>query len=154
MIDILDEKQRLALYYKIKGAAITVEKNLGPYMVEKYYEKALIIELKSLGLTVNSQVAVPTFYKGEPLELELCADLIVENELIIELKATPRMEKSHIRQLLTYMKLMQKHYGLIINFGVSFLSKYGMKAMVLSDFDEVVNTNSDYEDKIGLAALS
>ena len=99
-------------------------------------------------------MAVPTFYKGEPLELELCADLIVENELIIELKATPRMEKSHIRQLLTYMKLMQKHYGLIINFGVSFLSKYGMKAMVLSDFDEVVNTNSDYEDKIGLAALS
>ena len=64
MINLSDEKQRLALFYKIRGAAITVEKNLGPYMIEKYYEKALIMELKSLGLSVESQVAIPTFYKG------------------------------------------------------------------------------------------
>ena len=154
MINLSDEKQRLALFYKIRGAAITVEKNLGPYMIEKYYEKALIMELKSLGLSVESQVAIPTFYKGQPLELELYADLLVENELIVELKASPRVEKSHMRQLLTYMRLMQKHYGLIINFGVSFISKYGIKAMVLSNFDDVINTNSDFDDKIGLVAFT
>ncbi|MBO4813810.1 MAG: GxxExxY protein [Muribaculaceae bacterium] len=154
MIDLADEKQRLALFYRIRGAAITVEKNLGPYMVEKYYEKALIMELKSLGLSVESQVAIPTFYKGEPLELDLFADLLIENELVVELKATHSMEKSHMRQLLTYMKLMRKHYGLIINFGISFISKYGMKAMVLSNFDDVVKTDSDFEDKIGLVAFS
>ena len=114
MINLSDEKQRLALFYKIRGAAITVEKNLGPYMIEKYYEKALIMELK----------------------------------------ASPRVEKPHMRQLLTYMRLMQKHYGLIINFGVSFISKYGMKAMVLSNFDDVINANSDFDDKIGLVAFT
>ena len=154
MINLSDEKQRLALFYKIRGAAITVEKNLGPYMIEKYYEKALIMELKSLGLSVESQVAIPTFYKGQSLGLELYADLLIENELIVDLKASPRVEKPHMRQLLTYMRLMQKHYGLIINFGVSFISKYGMKAMVLSNFDDVINANSDFDDKIGLVAFT
>lgn len=154
MIDITDEKQRLALYYKIRGAAINVEKQLGPYMVEKFYEKALMFELKSLGLSVESQVIIPTYYKGQPLGLDLQADLVVESDLIVELKATPRMEKSHMRQLLTYMKLMRKHYGLIINFGVSYISKYGMKAMLLSDFEEVANTEGDFDDNIGTIAFS
>ena len=154
MIDITDKKARLDLYYKIRGAAITVEKHLGPYLVEKYYEKALMFELKSMGLCVENQTPIPTFYKGQALDLNLFADLLVENEIIIELKATPRIEKSHIRQLLTYMKLMRKHYGLILNFGVSYIAKYGMKAFVLSDFDEIVNTNSNIEDEIGLIAFS
>lgn len=154
MIDINDDKQRLALFYKIRGAAINVERNLGPYLVEKYYEKALLLELKSLGISVESQVTIPTFYKGQSLGLDLIADLVIEDSLIIELKATQRMEKSYIRQLLTYMKLMRIHYGLIINFGVSFISKYGMKALVLSDFDEVPNSESVFDDKIGLVAFS
>ncbi|MBO4813889.1 MAG: GxxExxY protein [Muribaculaceae bacterium] len=154
MIDITDEKQRLALYYKIRGAAINVEKQLGPYMVEKFYEKALMFELNSLGLSVENQVLIPTFYKGHPLDLHLYADLVIESDLIVELKATPRMEKSHIRQLLTYMKLMRKHYGLIINFGVSYISKYGMKAMLLTDFDVIANTEGDFDDKIGSIAFS
>ena len=154
MIDLSDEKQRLALYYMVRGAAITVEKNLGPYLVEKYYEKALMFELRSMGLSVENQVAMPTFYKGQPLDLELYADLIIEKELVVELKATQRMEKSHMRQLLTYMKLMRKHYGIIINFGVSYISKYGMKAMVLSDFDAIPNANTNFDDEIGLVAFS
>ena len=153
MIDISNEATRLALYYKLRGAAINVQKNLGPFMVEKYYEKAMMIELTSMGIKAENQVAIPTFYKGQPLDLELFADIVVEDEIIIELKATPRMEKSHIRQLLTYMKLMQKHYGLIVNFGISYMSQYGMKAFVLSNFDEVANSKGDFEDRVGSAVF-
>ena len=152
MIDISNEATRLDLYYKLRSAAITVQKHLGPFMVEKYYENAMMIELASMGIKAENQIKIPTFYKGQPLNLELLADIIVENEIIIEL--TPRMEKSHIRQLLTYMKLMRKHYGLILNFGVSYMSQYGMKALVLSDFDEVVNTKGDFEDRVGTAVFS
>ncbi len=114
----------------------------------------MMIELAALGINANNQVKIPTFYKGQPLDLELQAVIVVENEIIIELKATPRMEKSHIRQLLTYMKLMRKHYGLILNFGISYMSQYGMKAFVLSDFDEVVNSKGDFEDRVGVAVFT
>ena len=154
MTGFIDDKERLALYYKIREAAITVEKQLGPYLIEKFYEKALIVELKSREINVKNQVEIPTFYKGQPLALNLIADLVVEDKIIIELKATPRMEKSHIRQILTYMKLMRKHYGLIINFGVSYITKYGIKSCVLTDFEEVVNSNINMEDNVGLVAFS
>ena len=154
MTGFIDDKERLALYYKIRDAAITVEKQLGPYLIEKFYEKALIVELKSRGINVESQVEIPTFYKGQPLTLNLIADLVVEDKIIIELKATPRIEKSHIRQILTYMKLMRKHYGLIINFGVSYITKYGIKSCILTDFEEIVNSNINMEDNVGLVAFS
>ena len=154
MTGFIDDKERLALYYKIREAAITVEKQLGPYLIEKFYEKALIVELKSRGINVESQVEIPTFYKGQPLALKLIADLVVEDKIIIELKATPRIEKSHIRQILTYMKLMRKHYGLIINFGVSYITKYGIKSCILADFEEIVNSNINMEDNVGLVAFS
>ena len=154
MTGFIDDKERLALYYKIREAAITVEKQLGPYLIEKFYEKALIVELKSRGINVESQVEIPTFYKGQPLTLNLIADLVVEDKIIIELKATPRIEKSHIRQILTYMKLMRKHYGLIINFGVSYITKYGIKSCIFTDFEEVVNSNINMEDNVGLVAFS
>ena len=154
MTGFIDDKERLALYYKIREAAITVEKQLGPYLIEKFYEKALIVELKSREINVKNQVEIPTFYKGQPLSLNLIADLVVEDKIIIELKATPRIEKSHIRQILTYMKLMRKHYGLIINFGVSYITKYGIKSCILTDFEEVVNSNINMEDNVGLVAFS
>lgn len=125
-MDLSNDNVRLALYYKLRGAAITVQKQLGPYLVEKYYERSLIIELRSMGVNVGNQVEIPTFYKGQPLDLNLYADIVVENEVIIEMKATPRIEKSHVRQILIYMKLMRKHYGLIMNFGVPYMTRDGI----------------------------
>ncbi len=154
IMDFSDDKVRLALYYKLRDAAITVQRQLGPYLVEKYYEKALMVELKSMGIHVENQVEIPTFYKGVNLDLNLFADILVENEIIIELKSTPRIENSHIRQILTYMKLMRKHYGLIMNFGVSYMTQYGIKSFILSDFDEIVNSKSNIEDKTGFIALT
>lgn len=154
IMDFSDDKVRLALYYKLRDAAITVQRQLGPYLVEKYYEKALMVELKSMGIHVENQVEIPTFYKGVNLDLNLFADILVENEIIIELKSTPRIENSHIRQILTYMKLMHKHYGLIMNFGVSYMTQYGIKSFILSDFDEIVNSKSNIEDKTGFIALT
>lgn len=153
-MDLSNDNVRLALYYKLRGAAITVQKHLGPYLVEKYYERSLIIELRSMGINVENQVEIPTFYKGQPLDLNLYADILVENEVIIEMKATPRIEKSHVRQILTYMKLMRKHYGLIMNFGVSYMTRDGIKSFRISDFNEIVNSNSNIEDNIGLIAFS
>ena len=153
-MDLSNDNVRLALYYKLRGAAITVQKQLGPYLVEKYYERSLIIELRSMGVNVGNQVEIPTFYKGQPLDLNLYADIVVENEVIIEMKATPRIEKSHVRQILTYMKLMRKHYGLIMNFGVPNMTRDGIKSFRISDFNEIVNSNSNIEDNIGLIAFS
>lgn len=113
-----------------------------------------MVELKSMGIHVENQVEIPTFYKGVNLDLNLFADILVENEIIIELKSTPRIENSHIRQILTYMKLMHKHYGLIMNFGVSYMTQYGIKSFILSDFDEIVNSKSNIEDKTGFIALT
>ncbi len=153
-MDLSNDNVRLSLYYKLREAAITVQRQLGPYLVEKYYEKALMLELRSMGINAESQVEIPTFYKGHPLDLNLYADIVVENEIIIELKATPRIEKSHIRQILTYMKLMRKHYGLIMDFGVSYMTRYGIKSFIMCDFNEIVNSNSNIGDNIGLVAFS
>ena len=153
-MDLSNDNVRLSLYYKLREAAITVQRQLGPYLVEKYYEKALMLELRSMGIKAESQVEIPTFYKGHPLDLNLYADIVVENEIIIELKATPRIEKSHIRQILTYMKLMRKHYGLIMDFGVSYMTRYGIKSFIMCDFNEIVNSNSNIGDNIGLVAFS
>ena len=103
---------------------------------------------------MGNQVEIPTFYKGQPLDLNLYADIVVENEVIIEMKATPRIEKSHVRQILTYMKLMRKHYGLIMNFCVPYMTRDGIKSFRISDFNEIVNSNSNIEDNIGLIAFS
>ena len=150
MHGLIDEKERLAIFYKIRGAAITVEQNLGPFLIEKYYELAFAQELKALGFDVKQQVAIPTFYKGNPLGLELVADLIIDDDIIIELKATKKMETSYVRQLLSYMRLMRIHHGLIINFGISYISRYGIKPFILTDFDTNMNVKTDFNDKFGV----
>lgn len=150
---LIEEKERLDLFYKIRGAAITVEKNLGPYLIERYYELAFIHELKMLGFDVKHQVSIPTFYKGNALGLELVADLIINDDIIIELKATNKMEKSYVRQLLTYMRLTRMHHGLIVNFGISYISKYGIRAFILTDFDADMNLQADFNDKIGVESF-
>ena len=65
-MDLSNDNVRLSLYYKLREAAITVQRQLGPYLVEKYYEKALMLELRSMGINAESQVEIPTFYKGTP----------------------------------------------------------------------------------------
>jgi GxxExxY protein len=102
--------------YEVRGAIYDVYKELGPGLVESVYEEALIFEIRQRGLNVERQVKVPVVYKGNVLETDLRLDLIVEDKVIVELKSVEEMKKVFAKQLLTYLRLMNKKVGLLVNF--------------------------------------
>ena len=102
--------------YEIRGAIYDVYKELGPGLLESVYEEALTFELEQRGLKVERQVQVPITYKGNVLKTDLRLDLIVEDEVIVELKSVEEMKKVFSKQLLTYLRLMDKKIGLLVNF--------------------------------------
>ena len=102
----------------IIGAAIEVHKFLGPGLLESVYEICLIEELEQRGLTVQQQVHLPLYYKGQLTNKFFVIDLLIENEVILELKAVDRLLPVHEHQLMTYLKLTQMNLGLLINFNV------------------------------------
>ena len=111
-------KAKDPLSYKIIGCAMEVYNTLGPGLLEVAYEKALIHELELNGLSVASQVPVEMNYKGVNLGEGLRLDLLVEDSIIIELKSVEELKPVYYKQLLTYLKLMDKRIGLLINFNV------------------------------------
>ena len=105
-----------SLSYKIIGSAIEVHKNSGPGLLESVYHTCLVDELEMRGLKVQSQVSIPVLYKGKDLGGQLRLDLLIENLIIVELKAVEEMIPLYQAQLLTYLKLTSKPKGLLINF--------------------------------------
>ena len=103
--------------YQIRGAVFDVYNALGPGLLESVYEEALFFELEQRGLKVERQKLVPINYKGNVLKTELRLDLLVENQIIIELKSVEEMKPVFYKQTRTYLKLMNKHLGLLVNFG-------------------------------------
>ena len=114
---------------KIIGCAIEVHRNIGPGLLESIYEKALCYELESIGVLYKSQVLVPVTYKKTCMG-EFRLDLIVEDQVIVELKAVERNDAVFKAQLMSYMKLTDKKLGLLINFNVPLL-KDGVTRIVL-----------------------
>ena len=110
-------------------SAMNVHKRLGPGLLESVYEKVLAHELKKNGIEVQSQVSVPITYDDIVFEDAFRADLIVENKVIIELKSVENILPVHKKQLLTYLRLMDKRLGLLINFGCTLL-KDGVSRVV------------------------
>jgi GxxExxY protein len=106
---------------EIISAAIEVHKQMGPGLLESVYEQCLLYELEERGLAVKSQVYLPLIYKGHQLKKEFVIDLIVENEIVVELKACEEVVPVHEVQLLTYLRLANKKLGLLINFNVPLL---------------------------------
>ena len=102
--------------YEVRGAIYDVYKELGPGLLESVYEEALIFEIRQRGLNVERQVKVPVVYRGNVLETDLRLDLIVEDKVIVELKSVEEMKKVFAKQLLTYLRLMNKKVGLLVNF--------------------------------------
>ncbi len=102
--------------YEIRGAIYDVYKALGPGLLESVYEEALVFELEQRGLTVERQKHVPIVYKGNVLNTELRLDLFVEDSVIVEIKSVEEMKKVFAKQLLTYLRLMDKRVGLLVNF--------------------------------------
>jgi len=102
--------------YKIVGCAIEVHKQLGPGLLESVYETCTIEEIKGSGMSVQSQLYVPILYKNKELGSSLKLDLVVEDLVIVELKAVETMIPLYKAQLLSYLKLTGKPKGLLINF--------------------------------------
>ena len=112
------------------GAAIEVHRALGPGLLESAYEECLCRELTLQGVSFDRQCPLPIEYKGLRLDCGYRLDLLVENEVVVEIKAVENVLPIHEAQLLTYLKLGNWKVGLLINFNVPVL-KQGIKRMVL-----------------------
>lgn len=116
------EKQRLdALTEAIIGAAIEVHRSLGPGLLESAYLATLLHELSLKGLRCRTEVPVPVVYKGVKLECGYRMDLLVEDEVVVELKAVEQLLPVHQAQVITYLKLAGKAVGLLLNFNAVLL---------------------------------
>jgi len=114
---------------QIFQAPLEVHKTLGPGLLESVYEFALLKEFQLRDIFVQYQVQVPLIYKGHQTNKEFYIDILLENEIVIEVKAVDLIHPVHQAQLLSYMKLADKRMGFLINFNVVLL-KEGFKRMV------------------------
>jgi GxxExxY protein len=115
---------------RVIGCAIEVHRELGPGLLESTYEQCLARELAIENIPFQIQVPLPVCYKGINLDCGYRIDLLIEKQLIIEIKAIAAILQIHEAQILTYMKLAKISVGLIINFNVELL-KEGIKRFVL-----------------------
>lgn len=114
---------------QIVDAAYRVHTTLGPGLLESVYETALAYELEKRGLHITRQQAIPVVYEAVRIHTGFHADLVVEDKVIVEIKALETIAPVHKRQLLTYLKLADKRLGLLINFNVA-LIKDGITRIV------------------------
>jgi GxxExxY protein len=113
----------------VVDAAMRVHSRLGPGLLEQPYKKCLEHELVSRGLTVNTEVYLPVLYDSVLIDIGYRLDLLVNSEVIVEIKAVQAVSPVHRAQMLTYLKLARKHVGLLINFNVVHL-KEGIERFV------------------------
>ena len=115
---------------QVINAAITVHRELGPGLLESVYQSCLLMELQCQGARVEAELALPVRYRGQIVHNEgLRLDLLVENEIIVELKSVEKIKPIHFKQLLTYLRLTGKSLGLLINFNETLL-KDGIRRVV------------------------
>lgn len=106
---------------KIIGAAMKVHSALGPGLLESAYQACLLYEISEQGLSVSSEVILPVVYEGTKIEAGYRIDLLVEEQIVVELKSVDKTLPIHEAQLLTYLKLSGCKVGLLINFNVQHL---------------------------------
>ena len=127
---MITQKYLDELTYKIIGSAIEVHRELGPGLLENIYEKCLKHLLKEQGIYVTAQQRVPLHFHGLYLDCDLRYDLLVENLIIVEIKSVEFILPIHEAQLLTYLKLMERPKGLLLNFNCTNIFKEGQKTLV------------------------
>jgi GxxExxY protein len=118
-----------AVAQQIVDAAFRVHTRLGPGLLESVYEAALAYELEKRGLSITRQQGIPAVYEEVRIHTGFFADLVVEDQVIVEIKAVETVAPVHKKQLLTYLKLADKRLGLLINFNVV-LIKNGITRIV------------------------
>lgn len=127
-MDITDDINELS--NEIIGLAIKVHRALGPGLLESSYQECLCYELATAGYLVEKEKALPLVYEDVKLDIGYRIDMLVDNKIIIEVKAVEAITDVHIAQVLTYLKLSGNRLGLLINFNVKLL-KDGIKRLVL-----------------------
>jgi GxxExxY protein len=119
-----------ALTRSIIGAALEVHHELGPGLLENAYEACLSVELLSRGLKIERQKPLPVVYKNQRLDCGYRLDLVVENAVIVEIKAVERLERVHSAQLLSYLRFAKCRVGLLFNFNAGWLTRERLKRVV------------------------
>jgi GxxExxY protein len=119
-----------ALTDTVIGAALAVHRELGPGMLESSYDTCLAFELLARGLSIERQKPMPLSYHGQAMGIGYRLDLLVENAVIVEIKAIERLERVHSAQLLSYLRLSGCTVGLLINFNVRWLVRDGIRRIV------------------------
>lgn len=109
------------LSYKIRGAIYEVHRLLGPGLFEECYHQALVKELGLRGMKVQSKVRLPVIYKGSEIKNAYEADILVENQIIVELKSVEELNALHYKQLLNYLHLRDLYLGFLVNFNTEFI---------------------------------
>lgn len=122
------------LIYTIIGCVLKVHSKLGPGLLESVYQKALMIELDNECLSAEEEVPLEIMYDGNNLGLGFRMDILVEGQIILELKSVSALEKVHFKQLQTYLKLSNKPFGYLINFNVD-------KMVIGSSIHRITNIN-------------
>lgn len=112
----------------ILESCIAVHKEMGPGLVESIYELCLLHELERRGVKAKSQISIPLNYKGITLSKDFRIDILVENEIILEIKSVESLLPVHEAQIISYLKLANKRLGFLINFNVA-LMKQGFSAL-------------------------
>ena len=135
---MMTKKEVTQLSYEITGLAIKVHKNLGPGLLESIYEECLKYELLKNGFDVKQQFLVPIIYEGVEMRTKLIVDLLVNDCIVIEIKAQEETLPVHEAQLLTYMKVLKKPQGLLINFFTTNITK-SLKPLVSEYFKELAD---------------
>ncbi|WP_372949497.1 GxxExxY protein [Mariniphaga sp.] len=131
---MITQKQINELTYKIIGYAIEVHKELGPGLLESVYEKCLAHLLQLNGHDVKRQQIVPIEFRGLYLDADLRYDLLVDDLIIVELETVDAFHPVHEAKLLTYLNLLKKPKGILINFNCTNIFKEGQKTLVTEYF--------------------
>ena len=119
-----------ALTELIIGAAQEVHRELGPGLLEQSYEACLTLELLHRGLSIERQKRLPLVYKNQRLDCGFRIDLLVEESVVVEVKAIERFERVHVAQVMSYLKFTDCRVGLLLNFNVALLARDGLKRVV------------------------
>lgn len=125
----MDKQQLNEMAATILDAAIAVHREMGPGLLESVYQHCLVKELRNRGVIVATGVSVPLYYRGEQLNKDFIIDVLVENEIILELKSVEMLLPVHEAQIISYLKITDKRLGFLINFNVPLL-KQGFKRFV------------------------
>lgn len=127
MAEVIKDLEKFAK--EIVDSSIQVHKEMGPGLLESVYQQCLLKELQLRSIIVSEQVPIPLVYKGYKLSKEYVIDILVEGEIILELKAVEIILPVHEAQLISYLKLADKRIGFLLNFNVP-LMKNGLKRFV------------------------